>query len=54
MGVPWDGLGAYLDFTKPATAAWWREQATRALLDVGIDATWNDNVQVRDHLAVSR
>ncbi len=39
----WDGLGAYLDFTKPATAAWWREQATRALLDVGIDATWNDN-----------
>ncbi len=41
----WDELGAYLDFTKPATAAWWRgaRRRPRALLDVGIDATWNDN-----------
>jgi alpha-glucosidase len=39
----WDGLGAYLDFTNSETAAWWREHVTAELLDVGIEATWNDN-----------
>ena len=39
----WDGLGAYLDFTNPKTQAWWREHVTADLLDLGIDATWNDN-----------
>ncbi len=39
----WDGLGAYLDFTNPATAAWWKAKVTESLLDNGIDATWNDN-----------
>ena len=39
----WDGLGGYLDFTNPDTANWWREQVTKQLLEVGIDATWNDN-----------
>lgn len=39
----WDAPGVYLDFTNPATAAWWRGQVTRALLDKGIAATWNDN-----------
>ena len=39
----WDGLGAYLDFTNPATTAWWKTQVTDQLLDYGIDATWNDN-----------
>jgi alpha-glucosidase len=39
----WDGLGAYLDFTNPATADWWRAHVTSELLDVGIEATWNDN-----------
>ncbi|WP_242185671.1 TIM-barrel domain-containing protein [Sphingomonas sp. CARO-RG-8B-R24-01] len=47
-GVPteaqfWDAPGVYLDFTNPATAAWWRGQVTTALLDHGIAATWNDN-----------
>jgi alpha-glucosidase len=39
----WDEIGAALDFTNPATAAWWREQVTSALLRFGIAATWNDN-----------
>jgi len=39
----WDGLGAYLDFTNPDTAAWWRGDVKGALLDVGVAATWNDN-----------
>jgi alpha-glucosidase len=39
----WDGVGAYLDFTNPATAEWWRANVTRQLLDIGIAATWNDN-----------
>ena len=39
----WDETGAYLDFTNPATRAWWRERVTEALLEPGIEATWNDN-----------
>ncbi len=39
----WDGTGAYLDFTNPATIAWWKKQVTEQLLDYGIPATWNDN-----------
>lgn len=39
----WDAPGVYLDFTNPATADWWKRQVTTALLDTGIEATWNDN-----------
>ena len=39
----WDGTGAYLDFTNPATIAWWKQQVTEQLLKVGIPCTWNDN-----------
>ena len=39
----WDAPGVYLDFTNPAAAAWWKTQVTTALLDTGIEATWNDN-----------
>lgn len=39
----WDELGSALDFTNPATAIWWREQVTEALLRYGVAATWNDN-----------
>ncbi|WP_302480250.1 TIM-barrel domain-containing protein, partial [Sphingomonas bacterium] len=47
-GVPveaqfWDEVGSYLDFTRPEAARWWREQVGAALLDHGIEATWNDN-----------
>ena len=39
----WDDTGAYLDFTNPATIAWWKHQVTTQLLGFGIAATWNDN-----------
>ncbi len=39
----WDEVGSYIDMTKPEAAAWWRDQVTSALLDHGMEATWNDN-----------
>jgi len=39
----WDEVGAYVDFTNPAAAEWWKAQVTESLLDFGIAATWNDN-----------
>ena len=39
----WDEVGAYLDFTQPDAYRWWREQVTSALLEYGIESTWNDN-----------
>ena len=39
----WDEIGAYVDFTNPAAAAWWQGQVTEQLLAHGIAATWNDN-----------
>jgi alpha-glucosidase len=39
----WDEVGAYVDFTNPDAAAWWKEQVTTSLLDQGVAATWNDN-----------
>jgi alpha-glucosidase len=39
----WGAVGAYLDFSNPATFAWWKERLTSTLLDVGMGGTWNDN-----------
>ena len=39
----WDEVGAYLDFTNPATFKWWKSQVSESLLEFGVAATWNDN-----------
>ncbi|WP_105623483.1 glycoside hydrolase family 31 protein [Cronobacter malonaticus] len=39
----WDDEGSHLDFTNPATIAWWQNGVTTQLLEMGIDSTWNDN-----------
>ncbi len=39
----WDDVGAYLDFTNPAAADWWKAKVTDSLLAFGMAATWNDN-----------
>jgi alpha-glucosidase len=39
----WDALGSYIDFTNPRAAEWWEANVKRALLDLGMAATWNDN-----------
>lgn len=39
----WDEVGSYIDFTDPGAAGWWRDQVKAALLENGIQATWNDN-----------
>ncbi len=43
----WGGEAGYVDFTDPAGYAWWRERVRSRILDVGIDATWNDNNEFR-------
>lgn len=35
--------GSYLDFTNPATAAWWKARLKAQVLGPGVDAVWNDN-----------
>jgi alpha-glucosidase len=39
----WDEVGAYLDFTNPATLRWWKSGVSESLLKFGVAATWNDN-----------
>ena len=39
----WGGRAAALDFSNPATAAWWRRKVAESLLKTGFDAAWNDN-----------
>ncbi len=39
----WDGQGAHLDFTRPQAVTWWQQQLRRQILDMGIEAGWNDN-----------
>lgn len=41
--VFWDDEGSHLDFTNPDTVAWWQDNVTKQLLEMGIDSTWNDN-----------
>ena len=39
----WDGEGAHLDFTNPGAVRWWQDGLQRQVLEVGIEAGWNDN-----------
>lgn len=39
----WDDEGSHLDMTNPKTYNWWKQNVTTQLLEMGIDATWNDN-----------
>jgi len=39
----WGGEGAHIDFTSPAGIDWWRRGLREHVLDVGVDAAWNDN-----------
>lgn len=44
----WGGLAAHLDFTNDKTVHFWTEQLRNTLLDIGIDASWNDNNEFTD------
>ncbi len=39
----WDEIGAYIDFTAPGAAAWWKANVSESLLDYGVGGIWNDN-----------
>lgn len=39
----WGGPGASLDFSNPATVAWWQKEVKEQVLGAGFTATWNDN-----------
>ena len=43
LSIYWGGEAAHLDFTKPSTRDWWKEQVKTKILGYGIDSTWNDN-----------
>jgi alpha-glucosidase len=43
INIYWGGDGSHLDFTNPAAYNWWKNGVKTALLEYGIDSTWNDN-----------
>lgn len=43
----WGGQASFLDFTNPVAYDWWRQRLRERLLEVGVDASWNDNNEYR-------
>lgn len=43
LGDFWGGKACFLDFTKPETREWWKDQVKQHILGNGIEITWNDN-----------
>ena len=39
----WGGDGSYLDVSDERAYAWWRARLRERILEVGVDASWNDN-----------
>lgn len=45
VGYWWGGDGVFWDFTNPNARKVWKQYLKSSLLDIGIDAIWNDNCE---------
>lgn len=45
IGTWWGGKGVFVDFTKPAARAVWKDMLKRTVLEMGTSSVWNDNCE---------